>query len=42
VIGCTVFTVGAIDDKWRSFDVTDMLREIGQYMVDQAAAVGIH
>ncbi len=42
VIGCTVFTAGAIDDKWRSFDITDMLREIGQYLVDEAAMVGVH
>ena len=36
VLGCTIFTAGAMGEDWRSFDVTGILRQIGQYMVDEA------
>ncbi len=42
VIGCAIFTAGPMDEKWRSFDVTGILREIGQYLVDEAAKAGAH
>jgi len=38
VVGCTIFTAGAMDDDWRSFDVTHILRDLGAYLVAEARA----
>jgi hypothetical protein len=35
VIGFTVFTAGALGDRWKSFDITPILREIATYVVGQ-------
>lgn len=38
VVGCAIFTAGAMGSDWASFDVTDILRDIGAYMVAEAKA----
>jgi hypothetical protein len=35
VIGFTVFTAGVITERWKSFDITPILREIATYVVSQ-------
>ncbi len=38
VIGCAVFTAGAMGEHWETYDITGMLREMGYYLVEQAQA----
>ena len=38
VIGFAVFTAGAMNDDWRSYDITPILRHIATYIVAEAAA----
>lgn len=33
VIGCTVFTAGAMNDDWKSYDITAILRHIATYLI---------
>ncbi|MBC7236961.1 MAG: hypothetical protein H5T69_14060, partial [Chloroflexi bacterium] len=33
VIGCAIFTAGAMNDDWRSYDITSILRHIATYIV---------
>jgi hypothetical protein len=35
VLGFAVFTAGAMNDDWRSYDITSILRHIAQYVVRQ-------
>ncbi|RME44357.1 MAG: hypothetical protein D6791_13365 [Chloroflexi bacterium] len=35
VIGFAVFTAGVITDRWKSFDITDILRNLAIYVVEQ-------
>jgi len=35
VIGCAVFTAGAMNDDWASYDITHMLRHLSYYVVTQ-------
>lgn len=35
VIGFAVFTAGVITDRWKSFDITDILRNLAIYVVNQ-------
>lgn len=37
VIGWALFTVGAMNDDWESYDVTDMLRHIAHYIMVPSA-----
>lgn len=32
VLGCAVFTAGAMNEDWRTFDITDILRHIATYL----------
>jgi hypothetical protein len=41
VIGCAIFTAGAMGEDWESFDITGILRQIGRYMVDEAYRAGM-
>ncbi len=36
VLGCAVFTAGVMTDRWRSFDITPILRQIATYVISQA------
>ena len=33
VIGCALFTAGAMNEDWRSYDITDILRHIATYII---------
>lgn len=35
VIGFAVYTAGVITDRWKSFDITDILRNLAIYVVEQ-------
>jgi hypothetical protein len=37
VIGFAVFTAGAMNEDWRSFDITNILRHIATYILVPAA-----
>lgn len=33
VLGCTVFTAGAMNEDWESYDITDILRQIAEQVI---------
>jgi hypothetical protein len=33
VIGCAVFTAGVLDDRWKSYEITQILRHIATYIL---------
>ena len=37
VIGCALFTAGAIGDNWKSYDITPILRHIATYIIAPSA-----
>ncbi len=37
VIGCAVFTAGAMNDDWRSYDITPILRHLATYVIVPSA-----
>jgi len=41
VIGCAIFTVGAMSEQWETYDITGILRQVGAYLVEQARTGGV-
>jgi hypothetical protein len=37
VIGCTLFTAGAMNDDWKSYDITSILRHIATFLIVPSA-----